>query len=124
MARFRHVLTAVALGGALALAACAGGDDDAATEDAADTATNGAEVELPLENATVEAIPETETQVAPARVEDDEPAAANASVTAPPPDAPIAEEEQIIDDAEASGMTSRLPADDGEATGNEAQPAE
>ena len=129
MARLRSVLTLAALGAALSLGACAGGDDEEAAEDAATTATNGAVVEVPLEETAVEAIPETETP-APTRAPSAEEAAAiNASIAAPPPAAALAEEEQMLDDAAATGMTSRLPTDGAdEATAgegaNEAQPAE
>ncbi len=111
MKKLRTVLAATALAGAIALGACdrGGGDAEELAEDDALTATNGA-VEVPLEDTAVEAIPETETP-APAPVrEADEPA--NASVVAPPPADPIAEEQQIADDAEASGMTSRLQTED------------
>ena len=83
----------IALSGALALAACGKKEEDA-------PAPVNNLVEPPVENVIVEEpeapAPEPQNVAEPAPV-------------APPPS--ISEEQQILDDAEASGMTSRLPRD-------------
>ena len=92
MRHFARPLTFAALSGALLLAACGQKEEEA-------PATNNL-VEPPVENVIVEEpeapAPEPQNVAEPAPV-------------APPPS--ISEEQQILDDAEASGMTSRLPRD-------------
>lgn len=88
MRHFARPLTFAALSGALLLAACGKKEEEA-------PATNNL-VEPPVENVIVnepEALPpEPENVVTP--------------TPAPPPS--VSEQQQILDDAEASGMTSRL----------------
>ncbi|WP_062731659.1 hypothetical protein [Sphingobium abikonense] len=84
----------IALSGALALAACGKKEEDA-------PAPVNNLVEPPVENVIVAEpdapMPEPQNQV-------------EAPPVAPPP--AISQEQQILDDAEATGMTSRLPRDD------------
>lgn len=91
----------LALTGALALAACGKKEEDAPA------AINNL-VEPPVENVIVEEpeapLPEPQNN-------------AVATPAAPPPS--VSEQQQILDDAEATGMTSRLPAD-----GEQSQPAD
>lgn len=91
----------LALTGALALAACGKKEEDAPA------ATNNL-VEPPVENVIVDEpeapLPEPQNN-------------AVATPAAPPPS--VSEQQQILDDAEATGMTSRLPAD-----GEQSQPAD
>ncbi|MDO7834498.1 hypothetical protein Q4610_05510 [Sphingobium sp. HBC34] len=81
----------VALAGALALAACGKKEEDAPA------ATNNL-VEPPVENVIVDEpdapLPEVQN---------------NAVATPPAPPPSISEQQQIQDDAEATGMTARLP---------------
>ncbi|ETI59028.1 hypothetical protein C100_21935 [Sphingobium sp. C100] len=91
----------IALAGALVLSACGKKEEDAPA------ATNNL-VEPPVENIIVEEpeapMPEPQNAVEPTPV-------------APPPS--VSEQQQILDDAEASGMTVRLPRGD-----EESQPAD
>ena len=113
----RHFWGTLALAAGLALGGCAGGGDDeetAATDDAALNET------LPEPNSpAVEEIVETEAPRPQPATRDDDQLAGNASVIAPPPDAPVSEDVQMQEDAEASGMTARLPADGDDAPANE-----
>ncbi|HAF43081.1 MAG TPA: hypothetical protein DCG90_15180 [Sphingobium sp.] len=88
----------IALAGALTLAACGRQEEEA-------PATNNL-VEPPVENVIIEEpeapLPEPQNN-------------AVATPAAPPPT--VSEEQQILDDAEATGMTSRLPQD-----GEQSQP--
>lgn len=97
----RKIALIVALSGALALAACG------KKEEEAPAATNNL-VEPPVENIVVEEpeapLPEVQNN-------------AVATPAAPPPS--ISEQQQIQDDAEATGMTSRLPEG-----GEQSQPAD
>ncbi|KQM98566.1 hypothetical protein ASE85_12000 [Sphingobium sp. Leaf26] len=91
----------IALAGALALAACG------KKEEPAPDATNNL-VEPPVENVIVEEpeapLPEVQNN-------------ASATPVAAPPK--VSEQQQILDDAEASGMTARLPEG-----GEQSQPAD
>ena len=91
----------IALSGALALAACGKKEEDA-------PAPVNNLVEPPVENVIVEEpdvpMPEPKNEV-------------EAAPVAPPTS--ISQEQQILDDAEATGMTSRLPRD-----GEAVQPAD
>ncbi len=102
-----RILSALILAGALALGACNRHDEPE---------------EAPLANNLVTPPDENVTEAPP-----EEPA--NVVQNKTPPAAPpptIAEEEQMRDDADASGLTTRLPDDEGGAgqTGNQTRPAE
>lgn len=88
---------------ALSLAAgCSRGSDKADTE----TNSSQAEVSVPIPN----------EQAAPAI-----PATSNlAEANAVPPEPPLSEDAQMMEDAEATGMTSRMASGQAEAPGNEA----
>lgn len=81
----------IALAGALCLAACGKKEEDAPA------ATNNL-VEPPVENVIIEEpeapLPELQN---------------NATATPPAPPPSVSEQQQIQDDAEATGMTARLP---------------
>ncbi len=83
----------IALCGALALSACGKKTEEEAP------ATNNL-VEPPVENVIID-----EPDAPPAPAEN----VTNETKPAPPPE--VSEEQQMLDDAAAAGMTSRLPAD-------------
>ena len=113
----RHFWGTLALAAGLALAGCAGGGDDEETAASEDAALNET---LPEPNTpAVEDIVETEAPRPEPAIRDDEELAGNASVIAPPPDAPVSEDVQMQEDAEASGMTARLPAEGDDAPAEE-----
>lgn len=93
MRKTHRNLTLFALAGALALSACGKKEEDAPM-------TNNL-VEPPVENVIIEepdaALPMPGNNVA-------------ATPAAPPPS--VSEQQQILDDAEATGMTARLPEGD------------
>lgn len=94
------------LAGALALAAC-------------NRSSDVVPVEENLAEAPAEVAPEANIVAPPANI-------TNAvAPAAPPPD--FSDEEQVLDDADATGLTARLPQSDEElpgAAGNETRPAE
>ena len=109
----RHFWGTLALAAGLGLGGCAGGGDEEETAASEDAALNET---LPEPNTpAVEEIVETEAPRPEPTTRDDDELAGNASVIAPPPDAPVSEDVQMQEDAEASGMTARLPAEDAEA---------
>lgn len=91
----------IALTGALALAACGKKEEE-------DRSVPNNMVEPPIENVVVEEpeapLPEPQN---------------NAVATPPAPPPAVSEQQQILDDAEATGMTSRLPEG-----GEQSQPAD
>jgi hypothetical protein len=91
---------------ALALAACSGGSDE----------------EPPVEANIVEA-PIVNDMGFANMVEPIAPPTATPSATPTPAEDPVAEEAQVQDDADASGMTARVNRDDNPAA-NETQPAD
>ena len=100
------VTVALPLAALFALAACSGQQAEPVPE-------NETLVEPLNDAATVEAIDQPEAPVAA------ELPPTNVAPTLPPPE--VADEEQIREDAEATGMTARLPAETSE---NETQPVE
>ncbi|ALR21650.1 MULTISPECIES: hypothetical protein [Sphingobium] len=85
-----HKIALIALSGALALSACGKKQEEA-------PATNNL-VEPPIENVIIDepdAAPEPSQNVT------------NTAPAAPPPE--VSEDQQMLDDAAATGMTSRLP---------------
>lgn len=100
----RTLKLATALAAAAALAACSGGSEEAAP---AENAVNAMELteDLPEENI---------AEPAPMVVEN--------TATAPVAEPALPDEEQIQDDAEATGMTARVQRRD--TSGNQTAPAE
>lgn len=94
----------VALAGALTLAACGKKEEEAPV-------TNNL-IEPPVENVIVE-----EPDALPAAPAPEAEPENRATPAAPPPS--VSDEQQMMDDAAATGMTSRLPAD-----GEQAEPAD
>ncbi|WP_066658147.1 MULTISPECIES: hypothetical protein [unclassified Sphingomonas] len=102
----RTIQLATALAAAAALAACSGASEEAAP---AENAVNAMELteDLPAD--------ENVTDVAPVTTD-------NATAPAPVAEPATADEAQIQDDAEATGMTARVQR--GESSGNQTAPAE
>ncbi len=101
----RTVQLATALAAAAALAACSGGSDAPAPTENTVNAMELTE-DLPVENVAEPEPVVTENTTAPA----------------PVAEAPVQDDEQILDDAESVGMTARVDRSGG--TTNQAAPAE
>lgn len=84
----------ITLAGALALGACGRGESET----------------QPIENEAIDNEVEVIEEPAPINVVEPEPEVNNTTPAAPPPE--ISEEEQMLDDADATGLTARLPQDD------------
>ncbi len=99
------------LAGALALSGCGRSEPEEQPIDNEAIETSAPEAAAPIENL---AMP-------PANVAN----AAEPAPAAPPPE--FSDQEQMLDDADATGLTARLPQGEGEAPGsteNQARPAE
>jgi hypothetical protein len=103
----KRIVLLAPIAGALALAACSGGKDEA------EAPTSNAENMTPIEVQNTAVVP-TEAPAAP-RID-------NVTTTTDAETAPTAlsADEQTQDDADATGMTARVSRDEG---GNESQPA-
>ena len=114
----RMAMTGTALAaGLLALAACSKPDPEGPMDD------NTLGLDQPMTNASTEVTPIETPTVAPEPLPD----ANAAAVIAPPPEAPIKPDAQVLDDADATGMTARVsrdapPARDDTATTNDQGP--
>lgn len=108
MRSISRTIALLTLAGALALSACGKKDEDTGP-------TTNNMVEPPVENVVIDepdaALPEPTNNVA-------------TPSPAPPPS--VSEQQQILDDAEATGMTSRLPegSDDSEPSGEASKTGE
>jgi len=104
----RFPIRSLALAAILGLAACKqqGPDPDALQENAVE----GTAVENAIATNVVEAPPPVAGPLN------------ETNMTAPPPE--FSDTEQMRDDADATGLTARLPAQEGDTSSNETQPAQ
>jgi predicted small lipoprotein YifL len=95
----------IALATCVALAACSGKGPEPLPEDTA--------VETPVDESVPTVVEEPDEALPPANI-------TNTAKALPPPEVP--DEEQIRDDADATGLTARLPEDTGAAADNATAP--